>query len=237
MLTRSTPGRLMTATSPAQIPSRQLIAWRSATWQEYTRIRDSYEHSDVSRVKLFYYNGALLVDDMGWEGINHATVRELFLLMLGFWFNQNPQKKVKFMGGCLLEKEGEDAASPDLMLYLGADAPICEEGESRKIDLGRWRAPDLVGEISDTTLASDLDQKKKLYAALGIAEYWVVDVRGSQVFFFCLNDQGQYQETQLSTALLGLSYVLLEQALSKLSPVTTNMDVANWFQQQIAKDL
>ena len=226
----------MTATSPAQIQSRQLLTWRSATWQEYARVRDSYEASEVSRVKLFYHNGALLVDDMGWEGINHATARELFLLMLGFWFNQNPQQKVKFMGGCLLEKEEEDAASPDLMLYLGDDFPIWEEGESRKIDLDRWRSPDLVGEVSDTTLASDLDQKKRLYAALGIAEYWVIDVRGSQVFFFCLNDEGQYQETQLSTALPGLSYVLLEQALSKLSPDTTNMDVANWFQRQIVKN-
>lgn len=225
----------MPSTSPTQIRSRPLLTWQSASWQAYVRVRDSYEDSSVSRVKLFYHDGALLVDDMGWEGINHATVRELFLLMLGFWFNQHPEQKVKFMGGCLLEKEGEEAASPDLMLYLGSDYPVWEEGESRKIDLDRWRAPDLVCEISDTTLASDLDQKKKLYAVLGIAEYWVVDVRGSQVFFFRLGDRSQYKETQLSTALPDLSYALLEQALSKLSPATTNMDVANWFQQQVAK--
>jgi Uma2 family endonuclease len=47
-------------------------------------------------------------------------------------------------------------------------------GESRFIDLDRWRVPDLVAEVSDTTLASDLDEKKQLYVALGIPEYWVV---------------------------------------------------------------
>ncbi|MBP0031090.1 MAG: Uma2 family endonuclease [Roseofilum sp. Guam] len=37
---------------------------------------------------------------------------------------------------------------------------------------------DLVGEISDTTLSSDLDQKKHLYASFCIPEYWVIDVKG-----------------------------------------------------------
>jgi Uma2 family endonuclease len=34
----------------------------------------------------------------------------------------------------------------------------------------------LVAEVSDTTLRSDLGRKAKLYAAAGIAEYWVADV-------------------------------------------------------------
>ena len=225
----------MTATSPSQTQSKQLPAWKKATWKEYVQVRDRYEASDISRVKLFYHDGALLVDDMGWEGINHATVRELLLLMLGFWFNQQrPQRKVKFMGGCLLEKESADAASPDIMLYFGADFPVWEEGGSRKVDLDRWRQPDLACEVSDTTLASDLDEKKRTYAALAVPEYWVVDVRGSRVFFFCLNANGQYEETQRSMAIPDFSCELLEQALSMLSPTITNMDVANWFQQQLA---
>jgi hypothetical protein len=36
------------------------------------------------------------------------------------------------------------------------------------IDLDSWRVPDLVAEISDTTLASDLDEEKPHKAALGI---------------------------------------------------------------------
>lgn len=42
----------------------------------------------------------------------------------------------------------------------------------------RHHLPDLVGEIADTILSLDLDEQKQLYASLGIAEYWVIDVRG-----------------------------------------------------------
>jgi Uma2 family endonuclease len=67
----------------------------------------------------------------------------------------------------LLEKASQEiAAAPDLVLYLGEDYPRREPGTSRRLDLERWRVPNLVGEISDTTLASDLDEKKALYAAL-----------------------------------------------------------------------
>ncbi|MEL7069412.1 MAG: Uma2 family endonuclease [Cyanobacteria bacterium J06581_3] len=215
--------------------SKRLLTWQKATWEEYVQLRDHYEHSNASRVKLFFHDGLLLVDDMGWEGINHSVVRELFLLLIGFWIAQNPQAHISFMGGCLLEKDGIDAASPDLVFYARTDRPIWKEGESRKIDLDHWHAPALVGEISDTTLASDLDEKKRLYASLGISEYWVVDARGSQVFFFLLSEQGQYYEVEASSLLPGLSTILLEKTIAKVSPAVTNMDVALWFQQQISQ--
>ena len=225
----------MTATLSTQHLSERHLSWQEATWKVYVQLRDRYENSQTSRVKLFFHNGSLLVDDMGWEGINHSVIRELLLLLIGFWIAQNPQENISFMGGCLLEKEEADAASPDLVFYVGADRPQWEEGESRKIDLNRWRSPALVGEISDTPLASELDEKKQLYAALGISEYWVIDVRGGQVFFFQLNEQSQYYEVESSSVLPGLATVLLEQALSKIGSTTTNMDVALWFQQQISQ--
>lgn len=52
------------------------------------------------------------------------------------------------------------AGSPDVVIDVGDDYSKWTEGETRKIDLNRWRLPDLVGEVSDTTLASDLDEKK-----------------------------------------------------------------------------
>ncbi len=36
----------------------------------------------------------------------------------------------------------------------------------------------LIVEVSDTTLATDLGRKAKLYAQAGVPEYWVVDVEG-----------------------------------------------------------
>jgi Uma2 family endonuclease len=39
----------------------------------------------------------------------------------------------------------------------------------------------LIVEVSDTTLETDLDRKAHLYAAAGVAEYWVVDCDGRTI--------------------------------------------------------
>lgn len=221
----------MTATVSTQHQSRQRPTWEKATWEEYVQIRDHHEVSDAPRVKLFFHDSELLVDDMGWEGIDHSEVRELILFLLFCLLDQYPQRAT-CLGGCLLDKEGLDAASPDLVLYLGEDYPKYKKGGPRRIDLNRWRVPDLVGEVADTTLASDLDQKKRLYASLGISEYWVISVQDSQVFFFYLNEHSQYERIEVSKTLPKLNKTLLEVCILKLDDMT-NMEVARWFQQQL----
>ncbi len=67
------------------------------------------------------------------------------------------------------------AGAPDKVLYIGGDFHQWQKGEPRRINLNQSRVPDLVGEIADTTLTSDLDEKKRLYAALQIP-----DVLGSR---------------------------------------------------------
>ena len=50
----------------------------------------------------------------------------------------------------------------------------------------RPRAEDvlLLIEVADSSLASDLSEKAELYAEFGVAEYWVVDVRGKCIHVF-----------------------------------------------------
>ncbi|HSF74931.1 MAG TPA: Uma2 family endonuclease, partial [Microcoleus sp.] len=86
---------------------------------------------------------------------------------------------------------------------------------------------------SDTTLASDLDEKKRLYAALGIPEYWVVDIKGERVLAFRLQENGKYQECEISGALEGLPIALLSDTLKLLGE--GNGTAAMWFAQQIGK--
>lgn len=203
--------------------------WKAATWEDYL----SYRDADIpQRVRLFFARGHLLID-MGAEGINHATVSDLFTLLLGFWFSHFPEQIAASFGRCLLEKANKQAAAPDLVLYIGEGVPQWQQGELRRIDLNRWRVPDLVGEISDTTLATDLDEKKKLYADLAIPEYWVVNIQGRQVFAFRLQENGQYQQCHESVALSGLPIDLLAQTLERLSQ-GSNISAALWFSQQIA---
>ncbi len=222
----------MTATSPTQqsvtvSPRRQ---WQRATWQDYMVLRDAPTRE---RIKLAFNQGWLWVD-MGGEGINHSGTSDLFTSLVFLWAIQHPEQLFTSLGRCLLEKPETQACAPDLVLYVGEDFPKWQEGEPRRVDLSQWRVPDLVGEISDTTLTTDLDEQKHLYAVLGIPEYWVVDVRGRRVFAFQLQADGSYQIGSESRILVGLPIALLEEALQQLSQ-GTNTRAAAWFAQQIAK--
>jgi Uma2 family endonuclease len=207
-----------------------LHQWIDATWDEYVALRDA---PIGERMRLAFDRGRLWID-MGGEGINHSGVSDLFTTFLFLWAIQHPEKNYSSLGRCLIEKPETQASSPDLVLYIGTDYPKWQEGEPRRISLTKWRVPNLVGEISDTALASDLDEKKHLYASLGIPEYWVIDVRGRRVFAFVLDENGQYQDCTHSIALSGLAIALLEQALQKLGQ-ETNTSVAAWFAQEISK--
>jgi Uma2 family endonuclease len=204
--------------------------WKPATWEEYSAYRDDPTND---RMRLFFNEGYLLVIDMGWEGIDHASISDLFTMLFAFWFSQKPDQIFSSLGRCLMEKPPIKAGAPDLVLYLGDNYPRWQPGEKRRIDLNQWRIPNLVGEIADTTLATDLDEKKHLYAQLGIPEYWVIDVRGKRVLAFQLQENRVYQECTNSSTLSGLPISLLEQTLSRLNE-ETNGSAALWFSQQIA---
>jgi Uma2 family endonuclease len=217
-------------TTLVSIPeSAQKTPWQPATWEDYL---DFVNNPDSQDYNISFNQGYLWID-MGNEGINHARFNELLTLVFGFWFARQPDLLVDLLGGCVIEKPNQRAASPDKVLYIGENSPKWQEGEPRRINLEQWRVPDLVGEISDTTLAIDLDEKKQLYAGLGIPEYWVIDIRGKRAIAFRLQDNGKYQEINISIALNGLPIALLELTLEQLEK-TNNFNAAFWFSQQIA---
>ena len=208
--------------------TRDISQWQPATWDDYLVYRDD---RTIEKVKLFFNRNYLFIE-MGGEGITHASISRLFAMLFAFWFTRFPDKAASDLGGCLLEKPKKQAASPDIVLYIREKTPYWKEGEPRRIDLTKWRVPDLVGEVADTTLASDLDEKKQLYADLQIPEYWVIDVLGKRVFAFRLQEDGKYAECGESVALEGLQISLLEQTIARLNE-STNVSVASWFYEAI----
>ncbi|MBW4619737.1 MAG: Uma2 family endonuclease [Cyanosarcina radialis HA8281-LM2] len=219
-----------TKTTPQAALDNEISRWQPATWEDYLVYRDA---PNTERVRLFFNDNYLFVQ-MGTEGINHAKVSDLFAILLYIWFSRYSEKKAESLGRCLIEKPKIRAAAADLVLYIGEGAPQWQAGEPRYIHLDKWRVPDLVGEISDTTLATDLDEKKQLYAALGIPEYWVIDVRGKRVIAFRLQADGKYQECTESGVLEKLAISLLEETLQHLT-TETNISAASWFAQAIAE--
>lgn len=219
-------------TSP-ESSEASIVHWQLATWQDYLNYRDD-PNPDTAKARLFFNIDQLLITDMSGEGINHSSFNQLLSIIFGFWFIQFPEQEFKLLGGCLIEKPKIRAASPDLVLYLGENFPVWQEGESRFISLDKWQVPDLVGEISDTTLATDLDEKKQLYAALQIPEYWVISVRAKQMLIFVLQENGKYLEVQTSSVLVGLTAELINQTLQQLDQGGTGQ-ATRWFYQQIQK--
>ena len=96
----------------------------------------------------------------------------------------------------------------------------------------RWRVPDLVSEVADATLASDLDEMKQIYAALMIPEYWVIDMQGRRVLMFGLI-AGKYQEVETSALMPGVTVALLEATIDRWVK-DTNIAAASWFMKQIS---
>jgi Uma2 family endonuclease len=199
----------------------------SATWEDYLH---RVENPQSERDRVFFNCGVMWVEDMGNEGINHARFNKLLTMILYSWFARLEDVKFELLGGCVIEKPPQQAAAADEVLYIGGNAPRYRSGESRRVDLNKWRVPDLAVEIADTTLASDLDEKKQLYLILEVPEYWVVDVRGKRVLAFRFVD-GKYQECIKSVALAGLPIELLDRTLERMDD--DNGNVAMWFSNQI----
>jgi Uma2 family endonuclease len=205
----------------------KMSSWRKATWTDYLQ---QIENPGSEEQRVFFNSDTLWID-MGNEGINHSRFNELFSLLLFVWFSRQTNVQFDLLGGCVLEKPQTQGAAPDKVLYIGGNSPRWQTGEPRRVNLDRWRIPDLVAEISDTTLAADLDEKKQLYLALGIPEYWVIDVKGRQVWAFRLIED-KYQECSESVALAGLPISLIEQTLDRMD--NDNGNVALWFAAQLS---
>ncbi|MEM8638581.1 MAG: Uma2 family endonuclease [Cyanobacteria bacterium P01_G01_bin.54] len=218
----------MTLSLEKPTPPNPLRQRHNATWQDYVALRDN---PTLDWQKIAFYQGWLWID-MGTEGPNHAAFSDLMTAVFFVWAFLNPDSPLQSYGRCLIEYAETHACAPDLVLYKGDNIPQWQPGEPRRIELDRHRLPDLVGEISDTSLSLDLDEQKQLYASLGIPEYWVIDVKGQRLFAFGLAASGQYEAISQSQVLTGLAIALLEQTLERLS-TETNTAAANWLIQQL----
>jgi Uma2 family endonuclease len=214
----------MTLSLDRTAKSTKAPAWQIMTWLEYEQWREQ----STDRQAQWYFNlDRFLVRDMGWD----AEVKDLFILLISLWYMMHPEQTARSMSGGLLEKPGLQAAAPDLLLYVGPDAPQWRDGEPRRIDLGQWRVPNLVGEVADTTLASDLDEMKQIYAAMNVPEYWVVDVQGRRVLMFELVT-GKYQQIDESRIMPGVTADLLKAALAQWA-AGNGVAIGNWFMTQL----
>lgn len=202
-------------------------SWQPASWSAYENIRDLPELDP----KLFFHRGYLLIDRTP-RSLIHTQINTLFSSLFFQWFTQHDLSFNAYRR-CRLEKADQQAACPDQVLYIGAPPVQWRRESQRALDLNHHRIPDLIIEVLDGILISDLG-KKKLYAALGLQEYWVLDLTTCRATMTQLSPDGRYYPMESSTVLPGLPTSVLEGALLHILE-EGNAGANRWLQEQLAK--
>ncbi|MDY7006631.1 MAG: Uma2 family endonuclease, partial [Cyanobacteriota bacterium] len=114
---------------------------------------------------------------------------------------------------CTYCKTGCQATQPDLSYYIGENADVVPWGTSM-INLDIYPPPNLVIEVANTSLADDKGEKRLLYEAMNVSEYWIVDVQNVEIIAFTIADGGSKKINQ-SQVFPGLAISLLEEALQR----------------------
>jgi Uma2 family endonuclease len=114
---------------------------------------------------------------------------------------------------CSFRRSGYREVQPDISYYFAEKANLIPYGTSI-IDLNQYPPPDLVIEISKSTLNDDLGNKRLLYEELGVSEYWSVKVEYPQIFAFEIIDRGS-KRIDISKVLPNLKLAVLESALQQ----------------------
>ena len=200
--------------------------WLDATWDEYIeRVADPI----YDAAKCYYYNQQLRIQ-MAPVGFDHAECNGILPIFINL-FCLVQKLRTRLLINCSYRKPGLREAQPDLSYYLVTSDRQIPSGSS-PVNLDQYDPPELAIEISDTSLATDLGEKRMLYEELGVKEYWVVDVKKSKIIAFKIVSNNGSQKMTQSEILPDLEMTLLEAGLRQ-SKQMDNTELSNWFLTQI----
>ncbi len=198
--------------------------WVVATWHEYI---ETLKSPAYEKAKSYYHDGRMLID-MAPTDFTHSCDHTIILFAVNLFCTL---KSIPLNGqiGCSFRKVGLQECQPDVSYYIGKNADLIPK-LTKIVDLNKYPAPDLAIEISDTTLSSDIGNKRLLYEELAVKEYWVVDVQKNKIKAFTIANNGSQIITE-SILLPELSMSLLESALHR-SREADQGTVGAWLLQQ-----
>ncbi|NEQ77349.1 MAG: Uma2 family endonuclease [Okeania sp. SIO2C9] len=199
-------------------------AWITATWEEYIQI---FEDPSYEKAKVYYHKGKLRIE-MSPLGNDHAKDHAVIMAAVAF-FAATKNIALSSRDNFTYRKTGFRAAQPDASYYIGENADVIPWGTSF-IDLDIYPPPTLVIEVANTSLSDDKGEKRLLYEALNVAEYWIVDVQNVEIIAFAIANGGS-RKIDRSQVLPGLAISLLEEALQRTRQ-TNETQVYTWLLQQ-----
>ncbi|NES06084.1 MAG: Uma2 family endonuclease [Okeania sp. SIO2F4] len=198
--------------------------WITATWQEYIQI---IEDPIYEKAKSYYHNGKFRIE-MSPVGNTHAS-DHAFVIGVVALFAATKNIMLNGLDNGAYEKTEYLAAQPDASYYIGENADVIP-WETFIIDLGIYPPPTLVIEVADASLADDKGEKRLLYEAMNVSEYWIVDVQNVEIIAFAIAKVGSQRINQ-SQVLPGLAISLLEEALQRTRQ-TNQGQVYPWLFQE-----
>jgi Uma2 family endonuclease len=199
-------------------------AWAEADWDTYITTIDSPEHE---KHQGYYYSGYMRIEDMP-TGADHSRYHVLMTFAINL-FCTIGGISINGFDNCTYRKTGIRECQPDLSYYCEEKARLAPIGRS-VINLDEQATPNLVIEISNTTLEDDLGAKRLLYEEMGIAEYWVVDVQNTLIYAFTMIDRGS-RRIDNSLVLPGLSIDTITTALN-LSKEQDQSQIGKWLMSE-----
>ena len=182
--------------------------WIKGSWEEYLEAINNFPDNQG---KSYYYNGYYRLE-MTPIGNDHASDHAILIFAVSLYATL---KNLTFNAkdNCSFRKSGYREVQPDISYYFADKVNLIPYGTSI-IDLNQYPPPDLVIEISKSTLNDDLGNKRLLYEELGVSEYWSVKVDAPQIFAFEIIDRGS-KRIDISKVLPNLKLAVLESALQQ----------------------
>ncbi|WP_201320559.1 Uma2 family endonuclease [Pseudanabaena sp. lw0831] len=210
--------------------SQQLITdqWISATWDEFVQILENPQYAES---RCYYDKNQIKqmrIETMP-VGSEHADDNTLIIFAISLYCTL---KNIPARGltNCSYVKIGFQGCQPDISYYVGEVAARAPRSSSI-VSLDESPVPNLVIEISSSTINDDLGKKRLLYEQLGISEYWVVDVQEVKIIALEMLENGGSRQITASKLLGGLAIADLEAAL-KLSREKSQSEVGAWLLQK-----
>jgi Uma2 family endonuclease len=202
-----------------------LNTWLPATWEEFVTLADD---PACAKLKGYYYFGNMRFEPMS-TGSDHSKAHTIMILSIGLYATL---QGIPINGHdcCSYRKVGVDEFQPDASYYVSDNADAIPWG-TRVINLEQYPLPDLVIEVSDTSLADDLGAKRFQYEGLGISEYWIVNVQAMRILAFAIAADGTIRHIRESQVLAGLKLEILEQALQR-SRQENQSAITAWLMEQ-----
>ncbi|NJL56063.1 Uma2 family endonuclease [bacterium] len=203
----------------------QKTDWIEAEWQSFLALSNKLEYENA---RLNYFQGRYFIE-MG-TGPGHGAIDSLMSFLINL-FCMTTGVAVRSLANTSYRQPEQWECQPDTSYYFGDRATQVPQGREI-INLNENPPPDLVIEVADSSLASDLSFKRMLYEEMEVREYWVVNVQTLKITAFAILSTVGSERIRESRVLAGLSIDLLEAALQKGQELD-NAQLGHWFMGQV----